>query len=58
MRWREVKEFRDGNAPPDESLRNFLADLQTRFLIAEFIRRVHHLRPPKFKSLRKAFKAF
>lgn len=43
-RWAETLEFRSGTHPPDEGTRHFLADVQTRFLIAEFVRRVHHLR--------------
>ena len=43
-RWNEIQTLRRGNAPEDEVIRNFLADVQTRFLIAEFIRRIHHLR--------------
>src|SRR5437773_1946491 len=36
-RWREIQEFRDGSVPPDAAVRNFIADYQGRFLIAEFI---------------------
>jgi hypothetical protein len=43
-RWPAVQNLRRGTDPPDEGLRNFLADVQTRFLLAEFIRRTHHLR--------------
>lgn len=43
-RWQEVQKLRQGDEPADEKIRNFLADLQTRFLVAEFIRRAHHLR--------------
>ena len=43
-RWHEIQSFRHGQEPADEMIRNFLADIQTRFLIAEFIRRSHHLR--------------
>ncbi len=43
-RWDDIRRFRNGNSPSDESLRYFLADVQTRFLIAEFVRRIHHLR--------------
>jgi molecular chaperone HtpG len=43
-RWQEIQELRDGQGPPDEMIRYFLADLQTRFLVAEFIRRAHHWR--------------
>jgi molecular chaperone HtpG len=43
-RWQEIEKLRRGHEPADDSIRNFLADIQTRFLIAEFIRRVHHIR--------------
>jgi hypothetical protein len=43
-RWAEIEAFRGGTAPADARLRNFLADVQLRFLIAEFVRRHHHLR--------------
>ena len=44
LRWREIQDFRRGDSPSDEGIRNFLADIQTRYLIAEFVRRTHHLR--------------
>jgi len=42
-RWKEIQEFRQ---KPEENvdLHNFLSDIQTRFLIAEFLRRTHHQR--------------
>jgi len=43
-RWHEIQSLRHSQEPADEMIRNFLADIQTRFLIAEFIRRSHHLR--------------
>lgn len=43
-RWREIQDLRRGSSPPDEGTRHFLADIQTRYLIAEFVRRTHHLR--------------
>ena len=43
-RWDEIQKLRNGNEPEDHVTRHFLADLQVRFLIAEFIRRVHHVR--------------
>jgi molecular chaperone HtpG len=43
-RWQEIQDFRRGDSPSDEGTRNFLADIQARYLIAEFIRRTHHLR--------------
>ena len=43
-RWAAIQNFRKGSEPPNDGLRNFLADVQTRFLLAEFIRRGHHLR--------------
>lgn len=42
-RWIEITEIRNSNKLTEEK-RNFVADLQTRFLLAEFIRRQHHLR--------------
>ncbi len=43
-RWLEIDSFRREGRPTDETVRTFLADVQTRFLIAEFVRRTHHLR--------------
>src|ERR1041385_2595180 len=43
-RWEEIRKFRNGSTPADGSLRNFLAGVQVRFLIAEYVRRTHHLR--------------
>jgi hypothetical protein len=43
-RWNEIHVLRQGNEVGDYAVRNFLADIQTRFLIAEFVRRTHHLR--------------
>ena len=43
-RWQAVQAVRESNEPADDTVRNFLADVQTRFLIAEFVRRTHHLR--------------
>lgn len=43
-RWSEIQIFRSGDNPADETLKHFIADLQTRVLIAEYVRRVHHLR--------------
>ncbi len=42
-RWGEIKELRKDSSL-DEQKRHFLADLQTRYLLAEFIRRQHHYR--------------
>jgi hypothetical protein len=44
VRWSEIERYRSGSSPSDVSKRNFLADLETRFLIAEYVRRVHHER--------------
>lgn len=46
-RWLEIQNLRQSKKPADEVVRNYLADLQTRFLVAEFVRRVHHLRAAK-----------
>jgi len=43
-RWQAVLQLRQGAAPADPAVREFLADVQTRYLIAEFIRRKHHQR--------------
>ena len=43
-RWAEIQTLRHGNEPGDAVVRDFLADLETRFLVAEFVRRTHHLR--------------
>jgi hypothetical protein len=43
-RWAAIQGLRKGSEPPNDGLRNFLADVQIRFLLAEFIRRTHHLR--------------
>jgi hypothetical protein len=36
--------LRAGDTPPDRTVRNLLADRQVRYLIAEFVRRLHHER--------------
>ncbi len=43
-RWEEVQRFRLRTHPANENVRNFLADREVRFLVAEFIRRSHHYR--------------
>ncbi len=43
-RWREVQALRESREPADDTVRSFLADIQTRFLIAEFVRRTRHRR--------------
>lgn len=44
-RWNDIKLQRETNpAVSDPATRNFLADLQTRFMIAEFVRGQHHIR--------------
>jgi hypothetical protein len=40
----EIQSLHAAGQPADEVLRHFLADIQLRFLIAEFVRRVHHFR--------------
>jgi hypothetical protein len=50
-RWKQVQAFLKGNNPEDETLRIFLYDLQTRFLLAEFIRKSHHLRTEQMIKL-------
>ncbi len=49
-RWKEIDTFRNGSTPTDPHVRNFLADVQARFLIAEFVRRTHHLRARDFMT--------
>ncbi|MGD1154921.1 MAG: hypothetical protein ABSA41_03745 [Terriglobia bacterium] len=46
-RLRDIAELRKRLASADPIVGNFLADLQTRFLIAEFVRRTHHYRAAK-----------
>ena len=43
-RWAEIEAFRNGEEPPDASIRNFRADVHVRQLIAEFVRPDHHRR--------------
>jgi molecular chaperone HtpG len=43
-RWEKIRIIRDAAEPADRSVRDFLADLYMRHLIAEFVRRVHHKR--------------
>jgi hypothetical protein len=43
-RWEKIKELRNTAEVVNPDVRNFFADLQTRFLIAEFVRRKHHIR--------------
>jgi molecular chaperone HtpG len=49
-RWREIEALRKGPIPAESAVRNFLADLETRFLMAEFIRRTHHFRAQVFMT--------
>ncbi len=44
VRLQKISEFRDGLQPTDSVIRNFLADVELRRLIAEFFRQHHHLR--------------
>jgi hypothetical protein len=44
VRWREIQELRSSPKPSDADVNDFLCDVQTRFLLAEFVRRFHHLR--------------
>ena len=43
-RWREIQVLRSSSKPSDANVNDFLCDIQTRFLLAEFVRRFHHLR--------------
>ena len=47
----QIEAFRKGGDPADPTLRHFIADRQTRFLIAEFVRRSHHFRAKEIMSL-------
>ncbi len=44
QRWREIKEMRDSDEPDNQVIRNFIADREVRFMIADFVRRRHHER--------------
>jgi hypothetical protein len=43
-RWNQIEDFRAGGVPAEPQVRNFIADMQTREMIAEFVRRMHHRR--------------
>lgn len=43
-RWRAIRELRSNDRIPQDDVRQYLADLQTRYLIAEFIRSRHSTR--------------
>ncbi|NOK61738.1 MAG: chaperone protein [Chloroflexi bacterium AL-N10] len=43
-RWQAIEAMRNDQLPLDSTERHFLADVQTRFLVAEFVRRTHHQR--------------
>lgn len=44
QRWNKIQQLRFEVTDLDEVARHFVADLQTRYLLAEFIRRRHHSR--------------
>ena len=44
VRYEAAEAIRSAPKPEDGALRNFLADIQIRYLIAEFVRARHHLR--------------
>ena len=46
-RWNEIQQLRS-LASLDNTHRHFIADLQTRFLVAEYVRRQHHIRAASF----------
>lgn len=48
-RWKEIQDFRTdiGDTTITKSVRTFLADVQVRFLIADFVRSRHHSRAGK-----------
>jgi molecular chaperone HtpG len=43
-RWLRIEAFRRGGEPADGALRHFLADVQLRYLLADYFRRTHHER--------------
>ncbi len=43
-RWEKVRTIREAAQPADPTVRDFLADVYTRHLMAEYVRRVHHKR--------------
>jgi molecular chaperone HtpG len=43
-----IEAMRRANGPPNDQVRAFLADVQLRFLIAEFVRMRHHTRSATF----------
>ncbi|MGH9634454.1 MAG: HD domain-containing protein, partial [Candidatus Angelobacter sp.] len=47
-RYAQIEQFRRGDLPADSAARNFIADLQLRFLLAEYIRRLHASRGKEF----------
>lgn len=42
--WNSIEKLRTSSSADTQTVRNFLADLHTRHLIAEFVRREHHIR--------------
>ncbi|MDJ0927771.1 MAG: hypothetical protein QNJ73_08980, partial [Gammaproteobacteria bacterium] len=47
-RWSEISALRKAEGELEEPVKNFLADLETRFLISEFVRKRHHIRSGQF----------
>lgn len=43
-KWDEINQLRQGSTPPNPAVRNLLADIHTRYLMAEYVRRGHHVR--------------
>ena len=43
-RWKQIREMRGGRDGVAAEVANFLADVQVRFLVAEYVRARHHLR--------------
>lgn len=43
-RWQDVQNLRTGSEPSDVTERHFVADVQLRYLLAEFVRKYHHER--------------
>ncbi len=53
-RYAEVKDLRESSSTYEDVPRDFIADIQLRFLIAEFVRKTHHLRTARLLQQREA----
>lgn len=50
-RWAEIQQFRTSIEVPDQPTRTFLADVETRHLIGEYVRARHHIRAGRLIEL-------